>query len=203
VTAPASKHPELYEDFKVGDHVYCLAWLGMAFVVVGKDDNTHKIELDGLFPCSLPDGAKVDIEAHNLYMISHNLWDQIWYWPDRAGETHEQVLARFVNGHSENQLVQSYLLMPGHNHVERDPQWATTIRVSFAAFTVWNQIFAQPVAAVADDGKSLLVAHDESVPDEAWLPCGPVAPIRLGMVSYRWALTHGLNVLNWRDFLQD
>jgi hypothetical protein len=196
-------HPEAYEDFNIGDRVYCLAWLGMPFVVVGKDDATGKIELDGDFPCSLPDGAKVDIEPHNRYMISHNLWDQIWYWPDRAGQTYEQVLDRFVSDHRENQLVESYLLMPGHNHVDREPQWASTLRVSFAAFTVWNQIYAQPVAALGADGKSLVFAYDDSIPDEAWLPCGPVAPIRVGMVSYRWAVTHGFNVLNWRDYLAE
>src|SRR5262245_17357387 len=107
-------HPERYEDFRVGDEVFCLAWLGMPFKVTGKDDAQRLIFVDGQGPCSLKEGCSIDINSNSLFMLTHKLWDQIWYWPDRANESYTEVVERFLDYHHENQIVMGY---PGGHRV--------------------------------------------------------------------------------------
>jgi hypothetical protein len=191
-------HPEPYESFAVGDRVWCLAWLGMPFVVVGKDDDAQRVEIDGTGPCSLPEGAKLDLHAESLYMLTHQQWDAIWYWPDVANETYQQVVDRFVDAHHEGELVVGY--PAGGFTVTEDPKRGITYRLSFTDYQPFGQIKATPVAAITEDGTSLTLAYDPSIAEEKWLRSGPTQALELKMVAYRWSLCHGKIVLNWHDF---
>ena len=64
-----------------------------------------RIEINGTGPCSLPEGALLDVGPANHYMLSHQEWDQIWYWPDCAGETYQTVVDRFVASHQEGEIT--------------------------------------------------------------------------------------------------
>lgn len=197
------RHSEPYEDFKVGDRVFCLGWIGMPFKVVGKDDKRGMIFLDGEGPCSLPGGAKVDIDPSSLYMITHNQWDQIWYWPDRAGETYKQVARRFIDNHKDNEIVVGYAAgpapMPNYYYAQKKPELSMSFRLSYGPLRGMQQIHAQPVAAVSDT-KGIIVQYDPSIPDDMWVATGPVMPLRIEMAAYRWALLWGRILLNWSDF---
>ena len=197
------KHPEAYEDFHVGDTVYCMGWLGMPFKVVEKDDERQMIFLNGEGPCSLPGGAMIDIDPSALYMLTHNLWDQIWYWPDRAGETYRQVVRRFIARYKHNEVVVGYAAqpapMPNYYYARKEPELAMSFRLSYDSLEGMQQIHAQPVAAVSDDGK-VIVNYDPAIPDARWMPAGPVLPLRIEMSAYRWALLWGRMLLNWYDF---
>jgi hypothetical protein len=174
----------------------------MPFRVVAKDDDKQLIMIDGQGPCSLPDGAVLDIDPSTQFMLSHNQWDTIWHWPDRAGETYKQIVDRFVDAHAEGDVVTGYLgsyLMDFH-FIEPRPDRAMAFKLSLGAKDTWHLVHAQPVAAVADDGSRLLLEYDPAVSADRWINSGPAAPLRVEMVSYRWALLYGRTVLNWRDF---
>jgi hypothetical protein len=189
---------EPYESYRVGDEVWCLGWLGMPFRVVGKDDETRTIEIDGIGPCSLPEGARIDLAPENHYMLTHETWDAIWYWPDQAGERYKDVAERFVDAHYDGELVVGY--PAGALTVTENPRTAVTFRITVSNYWGTGSIRAQPVAAIADDGESLVTMYDAAIPDERWLPTGPKLPVEIRMVAYRWALTYGKLVLNWVDF---
>ncbi len=198
-TDPATRgtEPEPYDSYRVGDEVWCLAWIGMPFRVTGKDDRTRTIEIDGIGPCSLPEGAVIDIDPQNQFLLTHEKWDAIWYWPDVAGERYQQVVDRFVDGHREDEIVTGYAA--GALTVVDNPRAAMTFRLSFLGYGRFGNIRATPVAAVGGDG-ALVAVHDPAIADDRWLPTGPTLPLELKMVGYRWALTFGRIVLNWRDF---
>jgi hypothetical protein len=198
--SPTETGTETYDDFDVGDEVFCMAWLGMPFEVVGKIDEIQRIELKGKAPSSLPDGALVDINPNTMFMLTHERWDTPWYWPDRAGEHYQEVVARFVKRHEDGQIVTGYYT-DGYWSVPM-PKRAMSFRLSFAGLDQTYQIPVQPVAAASDDGMSLLTVYDESIPDVRWVKAGPPAPLRLGLHLYRWALRYGDVVLNWYDFQQ-
>ncbi|MET0895519.1 MAG: hypothetical protein ABWY80_06685 [Acidimicrobiia bacterium] len=189
---------EAFETYAVGDDVWCLAWIGMPFVVVGKDDDHGVIHIDGTGACSLPEGARLDIVADNLFMLTHEPWDSIWYWPDIAGERYKEVTERFVDAHRDGEVVVAY--SAGLMSVVPSPARAMSFRLGVDSYWPSGVIYAQPVAAIAADGTELLVAHDPSVEDARWLPCGPRQSVELRMVAFRWALTYGKLVLNWQDF---
>jgi hypothetical protein len=201
VTDAPRPHPERFEDFKVGDRVWCLAWIGREFEVAATDPASQRIELQGCERSSLPEGAQVDIDAASLFLLTHNLWDSIWYWPDRAGETYQQVFDRFVADHAEGAVLTGYYANGAHLPPAPDPALAATFRVSFAALDAWNQVFVQPVAAIADGGGALITAHDTMLADERWLQCGPTITVRVEMHYYRWAVMAGRVLLNWRDIV--
>jgi hypothetical protein len=186
-----------YDEIEVGDAVWCLAWIGMPFVVVGKDEDTKCIQLDGAGPCSLPEGARIDLYPENHYQVTKELWDQLWYWPDIAGERYDAVVDRFVRQHRTGQVVNGYVA--GMLTVTEDPKRAGAFRLNLDEFDHFGQIQAEPVAAIADDS-TLLRCWDESIDDDRWVTSGPTAPLELKMIGYRWALTYGKLVLNWRDF---
>jgi hypothetical protein len=188
---------EPYDAYAIGDEVWCLAWIGMPFVVVGKNDETRTIQIDGTGPCSLPEGARMDLLPQNHYLLTHEQWDQIWYWPDIAGETYLDVVTRFIDGHRDGSIVTGYA--GGSVSVEAKTRGAMTFRLSLCDYLPFGQIKVQPVAAIGDDG-SLVVEHDGSIPDDRWQPTGPITPLEIGMHGYRWALTFGRVILSWHDF---
>jgi len=190
--------PEPYESYQIGDEVWCLAWIGMPFVVSGKNDEKRTIEIDGTGPCSLPEGALIDVGPENHFMLTHEPWDAIWYWPDSEGEGYQQVVDRFVEQHHEGEIVTGYAA--GGITVNDTPAGAMTFRLSFAGYGHFGQITATPVAALADDGSELVRLHDPAIPDERWLRCGPTLPLEIKMTAYRWSLAYGKIVLNWQDF---
>jgi hypothetical protein len=177
----------------------------MPFKVVGKDDDRGLIFIDGQGPCSLPDGARADITPTTMFMLTHNLWDQIWYWPDRSGETYREVVDRFVSRHHEGEIVTGYLggyRMDAY-YAQAIPEWATSFKLSFAELDAHHFIYAQPVAAVAADRRSLIREYNPAIPAEDWLTAGPATLLRVEMVTYRWALTYGCFLLNWQDFARE
>jgi len=194
----ALAHPEPYESFQVGDEVWCLAWIGMPFKVVGKNDDKQLIEIDGTGPCSIPDGAMIDLLPQSHFMLTHQQWDSIWYWPDIAGERYQEVFDRFVDKHSEGQIVTSYVA--GGITVSDNPSSALAFRLSLSSVRLFGQIRAEPVVAIADDRSSLVRLYDPDIPDDRWISAGPSLPLDLNMVGYRWALCYGKMVLNWEDF---
>jgi hypothetical protein len=191
-------HFEPYGNYSVGDEVWCLGWLGMPFEVVGLDDATQTIQIDGIGPCSLPEGARIDLAPENHFKLTHEMWDAIWYWPDSEGEHYKEVAERFVDKHHDDELVVGY--PAGSLTVTENPAAAVTFRISVSNYWRNGMIRAQPVAAIADDGAGLVLMHDAAIPDDRWIPTGPRFPLEIRMVAYRWALTYGKIVLNWQDF---
>ncbi len=187
-----------YDDFQVGDDVWCLAWIGMPFTVVGKDDQKRIIQIDGTGPCSLPDGARIDLVPQHHFMLTHHMWDSIWYWPDSAGEHYRDVFDRFVDKHSEGQIVTGYVATA--ITVADNPDAAVAFRLNFTSVSPFGQIRAEPVVAIGADGVSLVRLFDPDVASERWIPSGPSLPLEIKMVGYRWALCYGKVVLNWEDF---
>jgi hypothetical protein len=194
----ALQHIEPYEAYEVGDEVWCLGWLGMPFKVVGKDDQDRVIQIDGVGPCSLPEGARIDLYPENHYMLTHEMWDAIWYWPDQAGERYRDVAERFVADHQDGEIVTAY--PAGSLTVTEDDRVGVSLRIRVSSFWTSGTMRAQPVAAIGPDGNSLVLVHDPAITSEQWLPSGPNLPVEIRMVAYRWALTYGRMVLNWRDF---
>jgi len=194
---------ETYEDYRIGDEVWCLAWIGMPFEIVGKDDAARKIFLQGLGTSSLPDGAQVDITEDNLFMLTREVWDQLWYWPDRKGETYSQVFERFVGEHRTGEVVTGYyssaLATVGLMVVS--PAEGATFRLDLDQVVSRRLLMARPVAAYLADERRLAVVHDPSIPDDEWLPCGPTMPVTISMQAYRWSLSYGNVILNWRDLV--
>jgi hypothetical protein len=194
----AVTHFEPYESYEVGDEVWCLGWLGMPFVVVGKDDEHGTIQIDGVGPTSLPEGVRIDLHPENHYMLTHERWDAIWYWPDVEGERYKEVAERFVDAHDDGEIVVGYV--GGALTVTENPKAAVSFRITVSGYWTSGQIHAQPVAAVADDGSGFVLAYDPAIPAERWMPTGPRLPVEIRMVAFRWALTYGKIVLNWQDY---
>lgn len=186
-----------FEDFAVGDQVWCLAWIGMPFEVVAKDPDTEIVSIDGSARCSLPEGARLDLLPQNHYLLTKEHWDQIWYWPDLKGEQYLDVVHWFIDTHHEGELVSGYAA--GAVSVDPKPRGATTYRLSFEEWLPFNQLKAQPLVAVADD-RTIITEFDPAIPVERWQPSGPRVALEIEMIGYRWAITHGRQVLNWTDF---
>jgi hypothetical protein len=198
VTSGVAVHPETYDDFAVGDEVWCLAWIGVPFTVAAKLDEIERLELRAGVPCSLPEGAGIDINPSNMFMVTHNLWDQIWYWPDRCNERYSDVVSRFIDEHPEGKIVTGYHCDPGMPLPVASLRKAAAFRLSYAALDSWNEIQVQPVAATRNG--EIIRAYDPAIPDDQWVECATPAPLRLGMQVYRWALRYGDVILNWSDF---
>ncbi len=196
-TPAGHQDTDRFDDFDVGDEVFCLAWIGMPFQVVGKDQEKRVIEIDGTGPCSLPEGARIDLHPENHYMLTHEQWDQIWYWPDIAGETYLEVTQRFVEGHTTGQIVNGFAA--GMVWVVDEPDRSMAFRLDLDDWQHFGQVKVQPVAAADGDGTLLFDASADVAPD-AWKPTGPWVPLEVTMVAYRWAYTFGKFVLNVEDY---
>jgi hypothetical protein len=196
----AYPHPQAFEDFAVGDTVFCLAWIGMPFRVSVCDPEKQYIALDGLGPCSLPDGAQLDIYVDTIHFITHNQWDQLWYWPDRLGETYLQVYDRFLAAHDHGEVITGYQGIGGSLYIDPQPHQAMTFRLYLDKVETTQTILAEPVVAIPDDGGALIRTFDPSIPADRWVASGPIGTVTLTMKAYRWSLTAGDILLNWDDF---
>ena len=190
-----------YADYAVGDRVYCLAWIGQPFDVVAKDDERQAIAIET--PPGWPTFGQVDIFPETTFLLTHEHWDNIWYWPDRAGERYLEVFDRFFGRHHVGEVIAGYhvpdglMVTLGGMNIRLDPNRTMMFRIQ-ALDAARGQVRVHPVAAVAPDG-ALVSAPTDGIADEAWLRSGPTVPLRLEMRLYRWCLTFGEMVLNWDD----
>ena len=109
---------------------------------------------------------------------------------------------RFARAHREGEVVNGYHFEGGLAglFVEPSPSRAMAFRIR-AIDDATRQIRVHPVAALADDGKSLLTHFEPSIAAERWLRAGATVPLRLEMRMYRWCLCFGEFALNWQDLL--
>ena len=190
-----------YESYQLGDRVYCLAWIGQPFDVVAKDDERRVIGIET--PPHWPTFAQVDVFPETMFLLTHEHWDQIWYWPDRAGHQYHDVFQRFVDRHRVNEVVSGYHVPDGllitltGMKTNLDPKRTMMFRIQ-ALDVGRGQVRVHPVAALAGDG-TLITSPTEGIADDAWKRSGPTVPLRLEMRAYRWCLSFGEFVLNWED----
>ena len=192
--------PTSFADFRVGDRVYCLAWVGQAFDVVATNDDTEMITIQTV--TGAPTIGHIDIFPETQFMLTHETWDQIWYWPDRAGDHYLDVFERFADSHAVGDVVAGYIVGDGLNAaasqmtVRIDPATAMMFRIE-EINKPWGRVRVHPVAAISTAGALLTSPHAE--PDTTWLRSGPPVPLRLEMRMYRWCLSFGEFVLNFED----
>lgn len=187
------------DDFKVGDRVYCLAWVGTPFEVVASSERV--LSLAGRAD-SARRGAELDIFPETAWMVTRQPWDQIWFWPDRAGERYDEVFDRFMGAHAEGDVVAGYHFAGGLAGftISPDPARGMAFRIrSLDEGT--RQIRVHPVAGLAPDGAVLITDPRADIAPERWLRSGPTLPLRIEMRMYRWCLCFGELVLNWDDLL--
>jgi hypothetical protein len=203
-TVSRPRHAQSYEDFRVGDDVYCLAWIGLPFRVVATDDAAQCVSIRGQLPSSFKAGVELDIYRQNLFMLTHELWDHIWYWPDRAGETYTDVFDRFVGAHRQDEIVNGYyaptLEALGVPTIDREPELAQAFRLDLTRTMSHRQVKANPVCAVDTAAEAIFSAYDPAIADGRWLATGPARPVDIGMKAYRWCLSAGGLILNADDF---
>jgi hypothetical protein len=138
-----------------------------------------------------------------MFLLSHQHWDQIWYWPDRAGEQYVEVFQRFVDRHRVGEVIVGYhvpdglMVTLGGVKVNLDPKRTMMFRIQ-AIDQGRGQVRVHPVAALGADG-ALVSSPTEGLSDEAWQRSGPTVALRLEMRLYRWCITFGEMVLNWED----
>jgi hypothetical protein len=190
-----------YDSYRIGDRVYCLAWVGLPFDVVAKDDERRVIGIET--PPGWPTFAQVDVFPENMFLLTHEHWDFIWYWPDRAGELYYDVFQRFCGRHQVGEVICGYhvpdglMVTLGGMKVALDPRRTMMFRIQ-AIDVGRGQVRVHPVAAVGAGG-ALVSTPNAAIADEAWQRSGPTVAIRLEMRLYRWCLTFGELVLNWED----
>jgi len=180
-------------DFDVGDRVFCLAWIGTPFEVVSRSDGM--LSLQGVTNAD----AQIDVFPETAWMVTHEQWDQIWFWPDRAGERYDEVFDRFMSTHKVGEVVAGYHFTGGLDgfEIRVDPARAMAFRIR-SLDNGTRQIRAHPVAAIGEDGELVTDATRE-IANERWLRSGPTLPLRIEMRMYRWCLCFGELVLNWQD----
>jgi hypothetical protein len=188
-----------YDSVAVGDRVWCLAWVGKEFVVVDKDDELERVALEGANAID-PYGAQLDLFADTMWMASTEPWDQIWFWPDRAGERFNEVFQRWFADHATGDVVIGYAADVGLASVAGSvvvkPKRSMVFRIT-AMDDSMAQITVEPVVRRDDPG----LRGEEAIggPTDSYVPVGPRLPLRIRMVDYRWALTFGDLILNWED----
>ena len=124
-------------------------------------------------------------------MLTKERWDQIWYWPDRAGERFDEVVARFVATHEPGEVVQGYFLddavgSSNQGFVTPNPNLSMSFQIQRPT-PGFGQVRVKPVTETP----------------EGWVPVGPNVPLRVGMTGYRWSLSFGELIVNWTDFLRE
>ncbi len=192
--------PSSFADFRVGDRVYCLAWIGQAFEVAATNDEAEMVTIQTV--AGAPTLGNIDIFPETQFMLTHETWDQIWYWPDRAGDHYLDIFERFVNSHAVGDVVPGYVAGDGLNAaasqmtVHLDSATAMMFKIEEVSMP-WGRVRVHPVAAISSAGALLTSPHAE--PDTTWLRSGPSVPLRLEMRMYRWCLTFGEFVLNYED----
>jgi hypothetical protein len=186
-----------YEDYRVGDRVYCLAWLGKLFEIVAKDDQNGKISLRGDL-VTQPGGAQIDIFPSTMYQLSHEPREDIWNWPDRKGEQYLDVFERFRSKHKPGDIITGHLV-EGASPLEpigMAPERAMAFRI---VIPIEASVVVEPVVGLNPDGKSF-VKEATNDPAIRWVSVGPITPARVGMIAYRWSISFGDVVLNGEDF---
>ena len=189
-----------FADFRVGDRVYCLAWIGQGFDVVATNDATEMVTIQTV--AGAPTIGHIDIFPETQFMLTHEPWDQIWYWPDRAGDHYLDVFERFADSHAVGDVVAGYVVGDGLNAaasqmtVRIDPSTSMMFRIE-EINKPWGRVRVQPVAAISTGGA--LLTSPGAGPDANWLRTGPPVPLRLEMRLYRWCLSFGEFVLNFED----
>jgi hypothetical protein len=190
-----------FDHIEVGDELYCLAWIGKKFTVVDKDDAAGRIALAGASATD-PYGAMVDIFRDSVWMVTNEPWDQIWYWPDRAGERYIDVYRRWIDGRAPGDVVLGHFLDTGlitaGGFLRPKPALAMAFRIE-AIDESFAQVRVEPVVLAADPGRRLAPA-DLAADPSAWVVVGPRLPVRIGMHTYRWGLSVGDMILNGDDF---
>jgi hypothetical protein len=177
-----------FGELGVGDRVWCLASVGIPFRVEALDPQRHRVTV--VPEPSLESGARpLELTAQTLWLLTKEPWDQVWYWPDRAGESFNDVVERFAAAHQPGDVVQGYFLdtsvgASNQGFVKPNPKLAMSIEIQRPT-PGFGQVRVRPVTETA----------------EGVVPVGPNVPLRLGMTCYRWSLSFGELIVNWRDFL--
>lgn len=180
--------------------MYCLAWIGQAFDVVAINDDAEAITIQT--GAGAPTVGHIDIFPETQFMLTHETWDQIWYWPDRAGDYYLDVFERFVDNRAIDDVVAGYVAGEGLDAaasqmtVEINPTTAMMFKIEEINIP-WGRVRVHPVAAIGPAG-ALLTSPDAG-PDATWLRSGPSVSLRLEMRLYRWCLSFGEFVLNYED----
>jgi hypothetical protein len=135
-------------------------------------------------------GRPIELSIDALWLLTTQTWDQVWYWPDRAGERFDAVRNRFVAAHPPGDVVTGYFLDTGIGasnlgFVAPNPKTAMQFEIQRPTPGL-GQVRVRPVAATADGVVTV----------------GPNVPLRIGMTCYRWSLSFGEIILNWPDFLR-
>ena len=73
--------------------------------VVAHTDRVVSLQAPAASTCR---GAQLDIFPETAWMLTHEAWDQVWFWPDRAGERYGEVFDRFLANHHVGQVVPGY-----------------------------------------------------------------------------------------------
>ena len=150
-----------YESYRLGDRVYCLAWIGQPFDVVAKDDERGVIGIET--PPEWPTFAQVDVFPETMFLLSREHWDQIWYWLDRAGVRYLEVFERFVARHRVGEVIPGYhlpdglLVTLGGMGLNREAKRTMMFRIQ-ALDVGRGQIRVHPVAALGTGGTLLFLA---------------------------------------------
>ncbi len=177
------------DDFRVGERVWSLVHVGTPYDVAAVDESRAALVLEpepqlggGPRPVTIPESF--------LWLVTKEHWDQIWYWPDRCGETFDTVVARFTTRHAPGDVItgQYYddgLPLGSRGFITPDPATSMSFRLHPAQQPFFPQIPVEPIVEVGGEIVS----------------AGPIVPLRVGMTSYRWSLAFGELILNWQDFL--
>jgi hypothetical protein len=176
------------DDLAVGDEVWCLASVGAPYLVESIDTDRARVRIvaDPALGGSL---RPIELPADALWMLTKERWDQVWFWPDRAGERYDEVVTRFAAAHPTGTVVQGYFLDTGvgaanQGFIAPNPKTAMAFQIQRPT-QGFGQVRVRPVMETPD----------------GWVPVGPNVPLRLAMTSYRWSLAFGELILNWSDFL--
>jgi hypothetical protein len=177
-----------FDGLAEGDEVWCLASLGVPYVVESVDGRRDRVRI-APHPAVGAGLRPIDLPADAAWMLTRERWDQVWYWPDRAGERYDEVVARFVAANPPASVVRGYFLdtavgATNQGFVTPNPKAAMAFQVQRPT-EGFGQVRVKPVFETVD----------------GWVPVGPNLPLRVGMTCYRWSLSFGELVLNWQDFL--
>jgi hypothetical protein len=176
-----------FDGLAVGDSVWCLASVGTPYVVTGVDRERGRV---GVSPHPAAGGGvrPLELSADTSWLLTTEPWDQVWYWPDRAGERYDEVVDRFVELHPPGAVVAGYFLdtsvgAANHGFITPNPKLAMSFEIQRPT-PGFGQVRVRPVTTT----------------EAGVVPVGPNLPLRVGMIAYRWSLSFGELVLNWEDF---
>ena len=112
-----------------------------------------------------------------MFLLTREHWDQIWYWPDRAGEHYLEVFQRFVERHRVGEVICGYhvpdglMVTLGGVKTSLDPKRTMMFRIQ-AIDVGRGQVRVHPVAAVGPDG-ALVSSPTEGIAGRCVAAIGP------------------------------